>query len=55
MAQISAYYDISGDKKVITKDGCAEGYRQCGILDTIGNILCIDETYDCPINLKSIY
>ena len=36
--------------KVITKDGCAEGYRQCGILDTIGNILCIDETYDCPIN-----
>ena len=36
--------------KVITKDGCAEGYRQCGILDTIGNILCIDENYDCPIN-----
>ena len=22
----------------------------CGILDTIGNTLCIDEEYDCPIN-----
>ena len=34
--------------KLITKDGCAENYKQCGILDTIGNILCIDEIFDCP-------
>ena len=32
------------------ENGCAENYRPCGILDTIGNTLCIDEEYDCPIN-----
>lgn len=36
--------------KLITKDGCVENYKQCGILDTIGNKLCIDEIFDCPIN-----
>ena len=29
---------------------CKEGYKKCGILDTIGNILCIDNNFDCPIN-----
>ena len=29
---------------------CKEGYKKCGILDTIGNILCIDNKFDCPIN-----
>lgn len=36
--------------KLVTENGCAENYRPCGILDTIGNTLCIDEEYDCPIN-----
>ena len=31
-------------------DTCKKGYRKCGVLDTIGNILCIDELFDCPIN-----
>ena len=34
----------------MTENGCEEYYRPCGILDTLGNILCIDEEYDCPIN-----
>ena len=25
-------------------------YRKCGILDTLGNVLCIDSHYSCPIN-----
>ena len=33
-----------------TENGCKEWYRKCGILDTIGNILCIDNNFDCPIN-----
>ena len=37
--------------KLITKDGkCMEGYRKCGIMDTLGNILCIDELFECPMN-----
>ena len=33
-----------------TKGNCSEGLKQCGILDTIGNKLCLPEEYDCPIN-----
>ena len=29
---------------------CKDGYKKCGILDTMGNILCIDNNFDCPIN-----
>ena len=36
--------------KLVTKNGCIENYRPCGILDTLGNTLCIDEEYECPIN-----
>ena len=35
---------------MVRENGCAENYKPCGILVTIGNILCIDEEYDCPIN-----
>ena len=36
--------------ELIVNDTCKEGYKKCGILDTMGNILCIDEIFDCPIN-----
>ena len=36
--------------QLIVNDTCKVGYKKCGILDTIGNILCIDENFDCPIN-----
>ena len=29
---------------------CKKGYKKCGILDTLGNLLCIDNYFDCPIN-----
>ena len=29
---------------------CKANYKKCGILDTMGNIMCIPETDECPIN-----
>ena len=29
---------------------CETHYKKCGILDTMGNIMCIPETDECPIN-----
>ena len=37
-------------KLVKNKNGCISNYKPCGILDTYGNVLCIDEFLDCPIN-----
>ena len=37
-------------KLVKNKNGCISGYKPCGILDTYGNVLCIDEILNCPIN-----
>ena len=36
--------------KLAQNKKCEENYRPCGILDTYGNILCIDESFSCPIN-----
>ena len=37
-----------------TNDGCKEGYKKCGILDTLGNVLCIDNNFGCPINKLTV-
>ena len=37
-------------KLVKDKSECITGYRPCGILDTYGNFLCIEEYIPCPIN-----
>ena len=29
---------------------CPNGFKQCGILDTLKNIMCINESLPCPIN-----
>jgi hypothetical protein len=29
---------------------CSEGYKQCGILDTLNNVLCLAENETCPLN-----
>ena len=29
---------------------CEEGYKPCGILDTLNNILCLPNQYNCPLN-----
>ena len=43
----ATYYDLL---KLYTESRCKDGYKICGKLDTLGNKLCIDETYSCPIN-----
>lgn len=40
--------------ELTTKDGCKEGYKKCGVLDTIGNTLCIDNNFGCPINRLTV-
>ena len=35
---------------VKNKNKCVENYRPCGILDTYGNVLCVEEFVPCPIN-----
>ena len=29
---------------------CKKGYKPCGILDTMNNILCLPKKYNCPLN-----
>ena len=40
--------------KLINNNGCQENFRLCDILDTIGNVLCIDDFLDCPINKMKV-
>ena len=44
----SNYLDLN-----LTKNptNCGEGNKMCGILDTIGNHLCILKEEECPINI----
>ena len=42
-----SYYDLL---KNSSKDKCAENLKQCGILDTYGNKLCLYKDYPCPVN-----
>ena len=39
---------------VKNKNECIENYRPCGILDTYGNVLCVEEFVPCPINKLKI-
>ena len=40
--------------KLIKNDRCIENYKPCGILDTYGNLLCIDDFFQCPINKMKV-
>ena len=40
--------------KLVKNNECVEYYKKCGILDTIGNPLCIDEMLPCPINKMKV-
>ena len=42
-----SYYDLL---KNSSKDKCPENLKQCGILDTYGNKLCLNKDIPCPIN-----
>lgn len=36
--------------KNATKEGCPNNYKNCGLLDTYGNIFCLKQGVDCPMN-----
>ena len=40
--------------KLVKNNECQQNYKPCGKLDTYGNLLCIDENYDCPINKMKV-
>ena len=42
-----SYYDLL---KNSSKSECGENLKECGILDTYGNKLCLYKDYPCPIN-----
>ena len=60
--EIYPILDINSDNERITYrknyesllkhsgEQCEENYKKCGILDTLGNIMCIPENDECPIN-----
>ena len=33
-----------------TNNICEDGFKKCGILDTFGNIMCLENNLPCPIN-----
>ena len=49
------YYDSTYESLLTSSvkkgEPCPDNTKQCGILDTLGNIMCIDVNTDCPINL----
>ena len=49
-----SYYDLLFDGSIINKNKtCPENKKNCGIIDTLDNILCYDKNSDCPINYVS--
>ena len=42
-----SYYELL---KNSNRDKCPENLKQCGILDTYGNKLCLSKNIDCPVN-----
>ena len=39
------------EKSVQKGEKCPEEYKQCGLLDSLDNIMCIEEDKECPVNL----
>ena len=48
--EIYLYRNYEDLLKNSTKDKCRNGLRKCGILDTYGNIMCLENYLSCPIN-----
>ena len=46
----SNYYELLENYSVSENSNCNTGTKNCGILDTKGNILCLPMNYLCPIN-----
>ena len=46
----TTYLSLLEKNSVPKGNQCLEGSHQCGILDTVENILCLDNSQQCPIN-----
>ena len=44
------YYDSDKNMIVPKNKKCPKGKKQCGILDSLGNILCLNDNELCPLN-----
>lgn len=44
------FFDFHKHLIVPKNKKCPKGKKQCGILDSLGNILCLNETEACPLN-----
>ena len=47
-------YKYLTKNSVAYNEECNEGYKKCGLLDTMNNILCLENDEECPINLLTI-
>lgn len=45
--KLKPYFELN---KVTQAEGCNYRHQSCGIIDTLGNILCIPDNESCPIN-----
>ena len=50
---ISSYYDYFNllNLSVSSNEECPSDLKQCGLLDTMNNKMCIDKDKECPINM----
>ena len=44
------YFDYKNNYTVSPGNNCFNNYKKCGILDQAGNILCLPDNEDCPLN-----
>ena len=49
-ANTSISFDYLFNNTVPFGDECPSGKKKCGLLDTMDNVLCLDEKKECPIN-----
>jgi len=50
-----SYYDLLNDGSIIGKDEtCPQGKKNCGYIDTLKNMLCLDIDLPCPISYIKI-
>ena len=45
-----SYVELLNNYAVPKGEQCKEGYKQCGILDTMNNTICLENYRECPIN-----
>lgn len=49
------YIDFIKNNQIRNKNiACPSGYQNCGLIDTVGNVLCLEEGENCPITFNSI-